>query len=134
MNIHESGLLTSCSYAPAPQVVKRRVEKVGEARQGGGAPDRKRKSRANEGDSDDEGKPVVKRESRPPREGKGKPRRERSGEGEAGDRPAKKARTGGKSEGGAATPTPTDDKSKAGKSMGGLIGKKRKERKAKSGK
>lgn len=110
---------------------------MGESRQGGGAPDRKRKSRATEDDSDDEGRPAVKRESRPPREGKGKPRRERSGDGETGDRPNKKARTGAKPEGAAASASasaPADDKSKAGKSMGGLIGKKRKERKAKAGK
>jgi hypothetical protein len=115
------------------QVVKRRVEKVGEARQGGGAPDRKRKSRPTDDDSDNEGRPTVKRESRPPREGKGKPRSGKSGDSEAGDRPNKKQRTGGKPEGAVAVSSEsTGDKSKAGKSMGGLIGKKRKERKVKA--
>lgn len=55
-----------------------------------------------------------------------------------GDRPAKKRRTGGDKNGDASAskeaPAAADGKDKAGKSMGGLIGKKRKERKAKSGK
>ena len=83
----------------------------------------------------------MKKEGRPSRDskGKGKPRAKREdGDEIAGDRPAKKRRTGGDKNGEASAskeaPAAADGKDKAGKSMGGLIGKKRKERKAKSGK
>lgn len=112
------------------------MDKIGETREGAGgsSTNRKRKNRAAGGDEDDSDDQGVSRSSH----GSGSKRRDvkkersgRSGKDEHGDRPSKRKRTDDKIK----TENPGKDGEKSqGKSLGGLIGKKRKERKAKGGK
>jgi nucleolar protein 4 len=115
------------------QVVKRRVEKIGDAGNPN-AGDRKRRSRPSENDSDVEAPEPSRRPKLEGQKAQFSARVKTETPAVSTGRPEKRRRTGDKKD---STPkeVEADGKdNKAGKGMGGLIGNKRKERKAKAGK